>query len=200
MQKKYAPTNHSVIFAMDFKSPKELAQYILMLAKDDAKYSEYLEWKTKGPDPEWIAMVDTSILHSECRFCIRSADIDRITVGEVVTGPYEKENEQEMRKYATSKALTLKIRERGSFWMRRIHLESLTVQELREKILQKYSDPSKGRLLSIYRLWDREKKPIYNDKEISELIPGHELEVIFENPSEEQRHGYTVWYKEHHKL
>ena len=40
----YAPPN-SYINIADFKSPKELAEYLNLLAKNDALYSKYFEWK-----------------------------------------------------------------------------------------------------------------------------------------------------------
>ena len=79
------------------------------LDSNDTAYNEYLSWKYEGPSKEWIALVDISIVHSECRFCVRSADIDRLVVGEVVTGPFEEENKVEMQKYQGSDALSNKI-------------------------------------------------------------------------------------------
>ena len=40
----YAPT-HSYINIADFKSPKALADYLLMLDNNDALYKKYFEWK-----------------------------------------------------------------------------------------------------------------------------------------------------------
>lgn len=41
----YAPTNHSVINVLDFKSPKELAAYLNKVGNDKKLYDEYLEYK-----------------------------------------------------------------------------------------------------------------------------------------------------------
>ena len=41
---QYAPPNSYVNIA-DFKSPKELADYLLLLSKNDALYSKYFDWK-----------------------------------------------------------------------------------------------------------------------------------------------------------
>ena len=41
---QYAPPN-SYINVADFKSPKDLADYLLLLSKNDALYSKYFEWK-----------------------------------------------------------------------------------------------------------------------------------------------------------
>eukprot|EP01119_Soliformovum_irregulare_P019796 TRINITY_DN6339_c0_g1_i3.p1 TRINITY_DN6339_c0_g1~~TRINITY_DN6339_c0_g1_i3.p1 ORF type:complete len:422 (+),score=109.33 TRINITY_DN6339_c0_g1_i3:3-1268(+) len=134
--RKFAPNNHSVIFADDFASPKELAEYLKKLDKDDNLYREYLSWKRDGPSLDFMALVDLSVVHSACRFCIKAADIDRKTVGEVTTGPYEEENDEEMKKFTGTSAIMLKIRERGKFWLRRIHLVDRTYKELRQANFQ----------------------------------------------------------------
>jgi len=191
---RFAPNNHSVIFAQDYESPQILAEYLKKLHENDALYEEYLEWKRIGPSKDFIALVDLSIVHSECRFCIRAGDIDRKTVGEVITGPFRSENMEEMEKYNSKYALMLKIRERGQFYLRRIHLETFTVQELHKKIYEKYNDPSKANIYSVYELWDREHIPITKDAQIREFPYGHELEIIFENPGSLDRGSYTDWY------
>ncbi len=101
----FIPSPHSVIFAEDYKTPESLAKYLLYLANNDTAYNEYLDWKVKGPSKEFVALADLSIRHSDCRLCIRSADIDRLLVGEVVTGPYQQENEQEAKKFSGKSAL-----------------------------------------------------------------------------------------------
>jgi hypothetical protein len=72
----------------------------------------------------------------------------------------------------------LKVRERGTFWLRRIHLEELSIRELKKKILQKWNDPSKGNIYSVYELWDRNKTPLERDEQIWQLTVGHELEIV----------------------
>jgi len=204
--KKFAPNNHSVIFASDFRDAKELAEYLKLLDSNDELYNEYLKWKFEGPDKEWIALIDLGIVHSACRFCIRSADIDRITVGEVRTGPFEEENQLEMQQYQNTNAKMFKIRERGTFWLRRIHLETETIVNLKNKIQQKYKgdqsssrpETIRGEIISIYRLWDRYHTPIVNNSQLKDLSYGTELEVIFENPGSLDRHSYTKWWYEKH--
>ena len=44
----WAPSNHSIILIDDFKSPKELAEYLLYLDKNDEEYMKYLEYKNTG--------------------------------------------------------------------------------------------------------------------------------------------------------
>ncbi|XP_078666669.1 alpha-(1,3)-fucosyltransferase 7-like [Branchiostoma floridae x Branchiostoma belcheri] len=40
---------HSYIHVDDFKSPKQLANYLMMLDKDKDKYNSYFKWKTQPP-------------------------------------------------------------------------------------------------------------------------------------------------------
>ena len=46
--KDWAPTNHSVIVADDFSSPKALAEYLHYLDENDKEYEKYLEYKRTG--------------------------------------------------------------------------------------------------------------------------------------------------------
>jgi len=106
-----------------------------------------------------------------------------------------------MEKFKDKVALMVKVRERGKFWLRRIHLEQLTIEELRERILEKWNDPEKGEIISIYELWDREREAnaIKSTERVRSLKEGHELEIIFENPGDKDRSSYTTWWNERHK-
>lgn len=44
----WMPNNHSIIHVDDFKSPKDLADFIKKLDRDDKEYAKYLEFKGKG--------------------------------------------------------------------------------------------------------------------------------------------------------
>jgi hypothetical protein len=88
----------------------------------------------------------------------------------------------------------LKVRERGEFWLRVIHLQYYTIAELKQKILEKYNDPKKGEIIWIYELWDRERLPFSGDTNVQSLSQGTELEVVFENPSSPYRGSYSDWY------
>lgn len=94
-----------------------MAAFLKFLAKNKTAYDHYLSWKTEGPSKEFIALVDLSIVHSSCRYCIRSADIDRYSftissliirkiIGEVETGPFVEENAKEMEKYKGKNSLS----------------------------------------------------------------------------------------------
>ena len=90
----------------------------------------------------------------------------------------------------------LKVRERSEFWLRRIHLVDLTFEELKRAILEKWNDSSKGEIIWIYELWDREKVLIDSDLRVNQLQYGHEIEVVFENPASKDRGSYSKWYEE----
>ena len=44
----WAPSEKSIIVAEDFPTPKELADFLILLDKNDREYNEYLEWKRNG--------------------------------------------------------------------------------------------------------------------------------------------------------
>ena len=44
----WLPNNHSIILVDDFESPKDLADFIKQLDKNDKEYAKYLEFKHKG--------------------------------------------------------------------------------------------------------------------------------------------------------
>ncbi|KAN0042710.1 hypothetical protein ACTA71_012633 [Dictyostelium dimigraforme] len=60
----------SIIKTDDFKSPKELVDYIIYLSKNKTAYEEYFEWK-KQPLPEsFIEKYDRCIFYgADCRLC-----------------------------------------------------------------------------------------------------------------------------------
>eukprot|EP01097_Dermamoeba_algensis_P011329 TRINITY_DN8765_c0_g1_i1.p1 TRINITY_DN8765_c0_g1~~TRINITY_DN8765_c0_g1_i1.p1 ORF type:complete len:124 (-),score=20.76 TRINITY_DN8765_c0_g1_i1:56-427(-) len=69
--KLYAPTNKSVININDFKSPKELADFLKYLDSNDTAYEEYLSWKKTGYSQSFKKLVDLNAVHSRCRLCIK---------------------------------------------------------------------------------------------------------------------------------
>jgi len=200
--KIFAP-KHSTIFAEDFKSAADMAKYLKYLDKNNTAYLEYTKWK-EGPDEDWLALMDLSIVHSACRFCIRSADIDRKQVGEVLTGPYINDNIDLALRYEGTNAKLIKVRERGTFYMRWIYLDKGrdSFDDLETAIMDRYSteNPKVGRVHTVYKLWDRKKTPIHSDSEVRGLIDGEELEIIFTKPASLDRAHYTKWYYKKHGL
>lgn len=51
---QFMPNNHSAIFVNEFPSPKDLAQYLIELDKDDSKYNEYLRHHKNGIENDWL--------------------------------------------------------------------------------------------------------------------------------------------------
>jgi len=62
----YAPP-HSFIHVGDFKSPKELAEYLLLLDKNDALYRRYFDWQK-----DWTVIREPKI--GFCELCKRLND------------------------------------------------------------------------------------------------------------------------------
>jgi hypothetical protein len=90
----------------------------------------------------------------------------------------------------------VKVRERGEFYLRRIHLVYFTLDELKRKIMDKWSDdPDVGEIVWIYELWDRNKELIESDLRVKQLQYGHELEIAFSRPGNQNRHDYYRWWK-----
>jgi hypothetical protein len=66
--KEHAPPN-SIISWHDFKSTKELANYMNKVAKDKALYDSYHEWRTKPLPKSFREKFDFTKTHSVCRMC-----------------------------------------------------------------------------------------------------------------------------------
>jgi len=101
-----------------------------------------------------------------------------------------------MEDFKDSIALMLKVRERGKFWLRRIHLEELTMEELFRKIYAKWNTTEVGEIFGVYKLWDNHRRYLKTDKEVMGLEEAEELEVIFSNPGSKDRASYTKWWYE----
>ncbi len=192
---KFAPSAKSIINISSFNSTKELADYLLMLDRDDAKYQEYLQWKIDGPSDDFKAVVDRAIVHSSCRLCIRVADYQRAMYGANMVG-------HETRRVDTignEKVLGLRVRPRGEFYMKYVYLtgvEERNLQSLYDKVLQAYADhvPAPGQVHSIFRLWDRLERPIEDaDFRNGVLEQDMELEIIFTYPIHPERGDYYKW-------
>jgi len=69
----FAPSPKSIIKTTDFRSPEELAQYLLYLDKHDNEYQEYLSWKTEGPQPSFLKLLERHKLDARCRLCLKLA-------------------------------------------------------------------------------------------------------------------------------
>lgn len=166
----FAP-EHSVISVHDFESPKELAEYLLMLDKDDAKYAEYLAWKNKPPSDKFKALMDLSNVHSRCRMCIHLADKFDL-------------NEQSHVTEIDGKAGLYYIRERGTYYFHPVELSEETVTELSEKALGilrpgglMKTERDKLKVWDIYLAYNKTHK-IKTDVDINGLLPQSKLEIV----------------------
>lgn len=60
---------HSVVFVDDFKTPQELANYLIKVSKDKTLYESYHEWRYKPLDPSFRKRYNFTNTHSTCRMC-----------------------------------------------------------------------------------------------------------------------------------
>ncbi|EFA85157.1 glycosyltransferase [Heterostelium album PN500] len=188
---KFAPNNHSVIFAQDFESPEKLAEYLLYLDKHDDEYQKYLEWKKTGPTKDWTAMVDIARIGAECRVCYRIADLHRKDVG-MVFGDQEKRDKyiKVPSDWNPSKGIVVYIRHRGTFWYYSVPIPFGTTAKEFQTIIEKtipcpHCRDGKGEFYEAYEYWT--KQPILSDKITSPLnitlTQEIEIEVVFTDMS-----------------
>jgi len=194
-------SNRSVIYADEFEGPKELAEYLLKLDQDDEAYNSYLTWKTTGPSLKFIMLTDFAQVHSQCRLCIRVADIYRKRFGDVKNqGPWHEQNTEQAQLLGEDPDLTLvRVRERGKFWLRDIYIANNSgADDLYTAITERYSDMvEKFPIYSVYNLWDRKHSNITTDQQLQEFLKtdkNHEIEVVFVDEGSQNRASYSQWY------
>ncbi|GAM21321.1 hypothetical protein SAMD00019534_044960, partial [Acytostelium subglobosum LB1] len=176
---KFAPNNHSVIFAHDYSSPEELAKYLKYLDNNDEEYEKYLTWKKTGPTKDWTAMVDIARIGAECRVCYRMADLHRKEVGMVFgDAQHRKKYIKVPEDWSSDKGIVVYVRHRGTFWFYSLAIPyGITQDDF--KLLIEMNIPHKGEFYEAYEHWTR--KTILSDK-ISgtfELHQEMEIEVVF---------------------
>lgn len=54
----FAPGDHCYIDAQTFRDPRELAEYLRRLTRDDLEYGSYLAWKSKPLRQEFLDKVE----------------------------------------------------------------------------------------------------------------------------------------------
>jgi hypothetical protein len=64
---EFAPGDHCYIDASRFDAPRELARYLNELARDEAAYSRYLEWRTQPLRKSFVELLDRSAGEPFCR-------------------------------------------------------------------------------------------------------------------------------------
>ncbi|CAJ1968791.1 unnamed protein product [Cylindrotheca closterium] len=59
----------SAIFADDFKSPQDLADYLIRLSKNKDLYNSYHKWREENLEEKFLRKYDFTKTHSTCRIC-----------------------------------------------------------------------------------------------------------------------------------
>jgi len=71
----YEPGPHSYINANNFKGPKELAEYLNYLDKNDTALEEYFKWKKHPLSPAYLEYVKHTHCASICNLCVKVAEM-----------------------------------------------------------------------------------------------------------------------------
>lgn len=71
----YEPGKHSYINANDFGSPRELAEYLDYLDKNDTALEEYFEWKKHPLSPSYLGYIKHTHCDSVCNLCVKVAEL-----------------------------------------------------------------------------------------------------------------------------
>jgi glycosyl transferase family 10 (putative fucosyltransferase) len=65
----HAPAASCYIDVRDFAGPRELANFLLELSSDEARYAEYLEWRERPLDARFLALAREQGVPAWCRLC-----------------------------------------------------------------------------------------------------------------------------------
>ena len=66
---EFAPGERSVIRTADFASPKQLAEYLLYLDRNDTAYREYFSWKRQPLHEGWLRDKAQCAFFAQERLC-----------------------------------------------------------------------------------------------------------------------------------
>jgi hypothetical protein len=69
----FVPGDHCFIKVSDFAGPRELAEYLLMLDRDDEEYARYFDWKQAPLRPKFLEMVAAYGSDPKTRLCAKVA-------------------------------------------------------------------------------------------------------------------------------
>jgi len=67
---EFAPGEHGYLDVADFAGPRQLADCLLSLDRDSARYATYLRWKEQPLRPGFLAMVERERQRPICRLCV----------------------------------------------------------------------------------------------------------------------------------
>lgn len=132
---EYEPSNNSILSLQDFPTLSALATRMKEIASNSTLYNQMLAWKITGPKPSFLAAMDFTSVHSECRLCMKIADDYAKKYGEV-SNRLLFEDEVPGINLLTSPPVLLFLfaRERHSYYFRKLFLSALTMDSLLDAI------------------------------------------------------------------
>jgi hypothetical protein len=71
----FAPGDHCFIKISDFAGPRELAEYLTMLDRDDEQYAHYFVWKRAPLKPKFLEIVSAYGGDPKSRLCAKVAAV-----------------------------------------------------------------------------------------------------------------------------
>lgn len=87
---EFAPADHCYIHAADFKTPRELADYLSLLEADSVRYEAYLAWKNQPLRPRWIELAMTQQGDPLCRLGAKLLELQSTAAAPYVLRPHGK--------------------------------------------------------------------------------------------------------------
>lgn len=76
---EWTPGDHSIIKVDSFETPKQLADYIKILDKNDRLYKEYFAWKKVGLSSRFLQKFSNCVFYSgNCRLCQKIEEYRRL--------------------------------------------------------------------------------------------------------------------------
>jgi glycoprotein 3-alpha-L-fucosyltransferase len=202
--REYAPANNSILVVADYPSAAQLARRMKELASDPDAYQSMMAWREHGPSKDFIATIDFSTVHSECRLCIKAAD-DYVRAYGHRDESIDPRLPSHLRSPPPSLVphtlsgplLRLLVRERNRFYFRPVFLRVVSLAALQHSILASFQAtnhvPAFARrrhfngtleLFSIYHAYVTAREArgparILHDDQIRALRNNSRLEVVF---------------------
>ena len=171
----FVPKN-SVIDVRKFASPKELAEYLVMLSNNEEEYNKYHAWRKdiKSSLPKKLREILTyEPKRMLCHLCIRAADINRMKYG------LEKIPEDKMwdKDVVNPGETVFLVRERGQYWTKPVFPKEKTIEALKSAIIQLFRPKCEEcEICNIHEKYDR-NSIINTTEQLAELPNYFEMEV-----------------------
>lgn len=113
----------------EYSSAKEVAAEMKRLSSDPVAYMKMLEWKTKGPSNQFLALFDLNVIHSTCRLCLKTADDYTQAYGEAHHGLVPE------HRSVSREGFHVLVRERNMFYFYVVPLSTKTLAGLHAAIM-----------------------------------------------------------------